>query len=377
MTRFQNPDGVVALVQATDKTRKAQLLIAAAELYASAPAHDFSDKKIFAELFRNLVIDAPSDSRKRVALLLAHCDNTPEDVLISLARDRDPNVAFPVLCHAKSLCERELIAAIGRGPDTLRRAIAMRHDLTPNTLAALELYTSETTGLENTHGYPVQKKPRPVPSNDDLPLGATQPRATRETLLTLERFLAYDGVQRLHALASAEARTLISKSIQQSGKFERTSLKPLSSQDALRLERIAMSGDRAAFANVLAGQLELDAASAKDIVFDVGGEALLVCLKYLGLPGGTVNTILVRLWTAAKTLKNLRILSDVYDRLTPETAMQMMSGWRSDRQAGKHQPLHEDTERHISLRTRDVANRPAEKVAHASNHTISVTRVTR
>ncbi len=377
MTRLQNSDGVVALVQATDKTRKAQLLIAAAEVYASAPAHTFSDKKIFAELFRNLVVDAPAASRRRVALLLAHCDSTPEDVLITLARDSDPNVAYPVLCHAGGLCERELIAAVGRGPDCLRQAIAARSELSPNLLAALEYYSSKKPAVKAAYGYEKKDDLRSRAANDSISSQRAQEQASGGHPLTLDVFLGYDSVQRLHALATAEAKSLARKSMQQSGFLERLTSNPLSEQDAQRMERTALSGDRFAFSEILAYQTGLQKRAAFAIVTDTGGEALLVCLKHLGLPAEKVNTILVRLWTAAKTLKSLRILSDIYERMTPGTAAGLMHEWRGEQSNSRHQPLHEEMERPVSLRSREVAGRSADKTLGSSNHTISVTRVTR
>ncbi|PTW57669.1 uncharacterized protein DUF2336 [Breoghania corrubedonensis] len=147
MTGYTTPKGVGSLVQADVRTRKTQLLLAATELFVATEAPTKIERHVYAELFRQYVDGTPVHERRQVATLLARCPFVPHDCALRLAQDKDASVAHRVLAYSTVLGDCDLIAAIGRGPHAVRRAISLRHDISPEVRAALRRHAGDGDGL--------------------------------------------------------------------------------------------------------------------------------------------------------------------------------------------------------------------------------------
>ncbi|WP_321341806.1 DUF2336 domain-containing protein [Breoghania sp.] len=143
MTGYTTPKGVGSLVQADESTRKAHLLLAATELFVASDAPSRVERHVYAELFRQYITATPVKERRKVATLLSRCGFAPHDCVLALAQDEDVSVAHRVLAYSTVLHDCDLIAAVGRGPQSVRRAISLRRTLSDDVLSALGRYTSD------------------------------------------------------------------------------------------------------------------------------------------------------------------------------------------------------------------------------------------
>ncbi|WP_321505166.1 DUF2336 domain-containing protein [Breoghania sp.] len=176
MTGYTTPKGVGSLVQADESTRKAHLLLAATELFVASDAPSRVERHVYGELFRQYITVTPVAERRKVATLLSRCDFAPHDCVLALAQDEDASVAHRVLAYSTVLSDCDLIAAVGRGPQAVRRAISLRRSLSDDVLSALGRYISEDADFfalddENELG--------PVLAGMDLDIARPYERLTR------------------------------------------------------------------------------------------------------------------------------------------------------------------------------------------------------
>ncbi|WP_319771983.1 DUF2336 domain-containing protein [Breoghania sp.] len=143
MTGYTTPKGVGSLVQADESTRKAHLLLAATELFVASDAPSRVERHVYGELFRQYITATPVAERRKIATLLSRCGFAPHDCVLALAQDEDASVAHRVLAYSTVLSDCDLIAAVGRGPQAIRRAISLRRSLSDDVLSALGRHISE------------------------------------------------------------------------------------------------------------------------------------------------------------------------------------------------------------------------------------------
>ncbi|AXS39940.1 hypothetical protein [Breoghania sp. L-A4] len=171
MTDQQTPKGVVALVQSNVGTRKTRILLAATELFVGCDAPDNVESHVFAELFRQYITETPIEERRRIASLLARCAHAPHETVLTLMRDEDASVAHRVVAYSPLLTHCDLVAAVGRGPEAVRRAVTLRPDLAPDVIAALQRHAAPETlaGLSipgrHTTGPHAPETPADGPTN--------------------------------------------------------------------------------------------------------------------------------------------------------------------------------------------------------------------
>lgn len=205
-------DGVVDLPLEPGRERKAHVLLAASELYVARGYHDAGEERIYEELFRQLLPETPTSQRLAIARLLAAYDHPPECCLEELAADADETVAAAALSGTAPLGEATLIAAVGRGPERVRTAIATRPGLAAPVRLALARHAAPSTLKRMLALAPVG------PDDDILDVLFTRPEVLGELAVPLARhhvlpasllfalFLDLDEAGRMEALAAAETR---------------------------------------------------------------------------------------------------------------------------------------------------------------------------
>jgi uncharacterized protein (DUF2336 family) len=325
-------EGVVDLSLEPDRKRKAGVLLAATELYVARHGHDAGEKRIYAELFRQLLSDTPTGHRRTIAGLLAAYPETPDDCLSLLAADADPQVAALALGTGSLLPETELVARATVGDETVRRAIAARSQM-PARVAEVLIRNADAETL------------RVLIARDDCPLDdgmlallAARPQviaalapalAGRRALpapMLFALFLDLDAAGRMEAIAAAEARALGELARKGDPRVLNASFKPAVLKS---LVDAALSGGVAVFAAHLAYALALPGDTAARLVDDEGGEALVVALRALGTGDSESGRILVRLLGGRVPLERLRQLIALHDRITPRAAMLLVEGLRT------------------------------------------------
>jgi uncharacterized protein (DUF2336 family) len=322
-------DGVVDLPLEPGRERKAHVLLAASELYVARGYHDAGEERIYEELFRQLLPETPTSQRLAIARLLAAYDHPPECCLEELAADADETVAAAALSGTAPLGEATLIAAVGRGPERVRAAIATRPGLAAPVRLALARHAAPSTLKRMLALAPVG------PDDDILDVLFTRPEVLGELAVPLARhhvlpasllfalFLDLDEAGRMEALAAAETRALADLARRGDPRVLHASFKP----EVLRhLVDAALSGGAAAFAAHLAYTLDLDGETAARIVEDRGGEALMVALRALGTNASESGRIAVRVLGQRLPLERLRALLALHDRMTPHASHHLMRG---------------------------------------------------
>lgn len=321
------------------------MLVAAAELYASRTAHDRAERSIFAELTRQLLPETEICDRRRIAELLAGAVDAPAETLSLLSRDPDPLVAGPILAEAAGLAECDLVQAVGRGPEPLRQVIAERDDLSPAVVTALFAQAGAQTLRALMARLADRRVSALAEAADWLPQEALAALETRPEVLSalaeelssakalpapllFGLFLDLGREARMEAIAAAQSRALAELARAGTPQPLHASFKAAVLDG---LVAAALSGGSAAFASHLSYVLGLPAETAVRIADDRTGEALVVCLKTLGVNDGDVARILVRLLGTRLSLDELRELLRLHEQIAPRAAILLVSSWNGGR----------------------------------------------
>ncbi|MCC4246208.1 DUF2336 domain-containing protein [Stappia indica] len=322
-------EGVIDLPMEPGEARKAGLLLAATELYVARQGHDASERRIFAELFRQLLPETPPEHRLTIARLLAAAPETPPECLSLLAADPDSGIAAAALAGETALPETDLIARAASGDAAVHRAIAARSQM-PATVAGVLLRHADAPTLKvllaRPDCPPDERVLELLSAREDMLRALAADLARRHALpaqLLFALFLDLDSAGRMEAIAAAEARALAELARRGDPKLLNVAFKPAVLE---ALVEAALSGGLAVFAARLAHALALPAETAARIVDDPGGEALVLALRALGTGDSESGRILVRVLGQSAALEHLRGLVALHDRVTPRAAMLVMEG---------------------------------------------------
>ena len=262
-------DGVLDLAMEPGDARKAGLLLAATELYVAREGHDVSERRIFAELFRQLLPDTPASQRLVIARLLAAAPAAPQECLSLLAADPDSDIAAAALAGEGALSEPDLIARAASGDAAVHRAIAARSQM-PEPVAHVLLRHADLSTLKV-----LLARPDCPPGDRVLELLSEREEMLRALAADLARrhalpapllfalFLDLDRTGRMEAIAAAEARALAELARRGDPRLLNVAFKPAVLE---ALVAAALSGGVAVFAARLAHALALPAETAARIV---------------------------------------------------------------------------------------------------------------
>lgn len=310
---------------------RSSVLLNATELFVSRETHDGKEQSVFRELALNMLPLTPMADRRRISCLLVRYPLAPEDVLKALGADVDPMTAYPILRHTPNLGEVILLAQIRRGPDSLRKAIAGRDDLTDPLLLAL----AETGSADVIEV---------LLAREDLTLGDdfVSRLCAREGMLKrfgaeldarkilkpdelLSHFPRLGTDLRREAIASAELSSLVQ--LARAGASR--SARPVFKQEVLdRVEQAALCSDEpAVLAYELSYSLGLPRDSAEIAAQDETGEMLLICLKALGFSVDATARILIRTLGTRINATGIRSLLASYTSLSDGAALLLVSRW--------------------------------------------------
>lgn len=330
------------------------VLLAAAELFSGRGRHDAAERKLFGELALNLLPQTAVRDRRRIACLLVRHPQTPQEVLDTLASDSDALTAYPVLKHAPDLPEEILRQQAQAGPDSLRKAIAQRPDLSPAVAMILAaeagpqvvLCLIDRTDVELTDTMTARLFDRPEILSE---LGATfADRGLMAPEDLMAQYLWLESPLRTKALAAAELQALVATA---TGLPRRTPALAAPSPLSAGLTKSVLADDHARFELELARSLGLPLKTARAIIADPSGDAMVIALKALGLDLGSAGSICVRLFGARLDLDQIRGLLRLHNRVSARAAQLLVSAWVAQETLGLktptrgHQPLHVGTDR--------------------------------
>lgn len=299
------------------------------DLYVQKLTHTADEERRYAELALRLldVVDVPT--RTAVAMRLARHLSPPAQIIRRLAADL-PAVAAPLRGHP--LLQRDGGATTLENPAGEAVATAAAAAAAAPAVAAGDI-----------------AKPRPA-ADLNAPIGA-------DVAATLnELFFAADAAERrLIALNLEVAAPLPAGRVRL----------PRDAALIQRLERAALSGNRATFAEQLAQALQVPPAQASRIAGDELGEPLLIAAKALAMPRDVVYRLLLFVNSAiGHSVERVHTLATLYDEMTTQAAEHMVAIWqalqRETRGAAQHRPLFYNDEPRARART---AAAPTRRIA--------------
>lgn len=129
----------------------------------------------------------------------------------------------------------------------------------------------------------------------------------------------------------------------------------------LRLEAAALQRQPNEFSRALEGALGIGRALAERVTRDRSGEPLVVAAKALGMKAAVLQRILLFLDPAiGHSIARVYDLADLFDRLSPSAAAQMVASWRRARPPARpqHAPVYTG-DGHHDTRSRTAPRRQA------------------
>ncbi|MBD8893526.1 DUF2336 domain-containing protein [Roseibium litorale] len=327
------------------------MLRSATDLYVSRQSHDPHEKALYRELAVSSLDRVSTEDRRQIAFQLVRHPDAPQDVLARLAVDEDATTAYPVLRNALHVDHDILLKQAVGGPDSLRRAILGRTDVTLEILDAIAEHGGVDAVRELLHHPDFILDEETVhllcTRHEILPAIGSQ-LAARGVLTSRQMmgsFLSLASDLRMEALASAELTALVALARNGGRKPPRPQIRQ---EVLIELEKTALSGTPEAFSNRLSDATGLALAATSKIAGDNSGEALAVCLKALGIPQISAERMFVRLLGKHLGFLEIRGLSALYDSLSEGAAVALVNQWRAAeepgaRKAGPHQSQYQET----------------------------------
>jgi uncharacterized protein (DUF2336 family) len=253
------------------------LLLSATELFVGVDRHDSSEINIYQELSDNLLASAAERDRRRISALLVRHEQAPQAILKKLALDPDPLTAYPVLRHARSLSEDILLGAAENGPDTLRKALALRKTLSESVKQTLlrRAGSDIIRTLMDRDDNTIDAGTMATLENRREIIADLGSELAARGLLTAEqkmaRFIHLDRHLREEAIAAAELANLVEMTREGGGR----GLKPVFKADLLEILKVsAISGSSQQFAAELGFTLGLPEEIILKMLGEDSGEAL-------------------------------------------------------------------------------------------------------
>lgn len=310
--------------------RQANPLLSATELFVGVDRHDSSEINIFQELSNNLLGSAPERDRRRVAALLVRHPQAPQIILEKLARDPDPLTAYPVLRHTEALSEDILLEAAENGPDSARKALALRDQVSESVKRKLLLHAGSDIirSLLDRDDVTLDSASMAALENRHEILADLGTELAARGLLTADqkmaRFLYLDRPLREEAISAAELANLVEMTRQGGGR----GLKPVFKAELLEiLKASAIRGTNQQFATELGFTLGLPEDVVGRMLREDSGEALAIALKALGFSKSNTTSMLVRLLGSRLTIDDIRRLISISATISAGAARLLVQSW--------------------------------------------------
>lgn len=331
--------------------------------------HSLSDRErdLVVDILRQVLRDAEMDVRRSLAERLAPHAEAPRDLIVTLANDQI-EIARPILLRSEVLEDEDLIAIVRAHAEAHQLAVAGRPRIstalsdvlieTGNTRVAETLLGNRGASLSGQAMIRLTNVARRVPPLRSPLLG--RPELTPE-LATKIYWLVSQELRRTildrFAIPRAQLDAALQATLQDliDGTRGRTSL----TADQLEtVERMAEAGaitPQVLIQTLRLGQIDLFKAlfgriaglgpeAMHQLIAETGGEAMTLACRALRIDKGFFASIflLSRAARPGEQIVDPRELSRVlalYDRLTPESALPILQGWRQNPAAINLVPL--------------------------------------
>jgi uncharacterized protein (DUF2336 family) len=330
-----NLDGLAHLSQRSGVDMRPTLLRVLTDLYVQKLTHTADEERHYTELALRLLDTVDVPTRTAVATRLARHLAPPRRILERLAGDLS-GVAEPVRAHP-------LLRAAAKAEPRQTPAVA------PAAAAKAGAGEVRAPG-EEAPGREAVARP---PADLNAPIGDTVASELNE----------------LFFAANAEERRLILLNLEIAAPLPAGHVNLRRDPTvAQQLERAALTHDREAFAEQLAGALEIPLMQAKRIAGDELGEAIITAAKALGMPRDVLYRILLFVNTAVgHSVERVHALANLFDEMTLQAAQHMVAIWQAlqkpepvaERKPARYQPLLWNDENRVRARPASATVRRA------------------
>jgi uncharacterized protein (DUF2336 family) len=341
-----NLDGLIGLARQDGVDVRPTLVRVLTDLYVHKRTHTPEEEHRFTELALWLLATVDVPTRAAVARKLASYAQAPRLVARRLARDVF-EVAEPILKLSPCLSSDDLLAII--------------RDFGPRYAAAI----SERGGAQAQAGeaaVPTDADVGAVPAPSVISAAAARPEARAgqsmncgPAPLSVMRPRSSVGEQFLGA--GTPERRLLLANLQDGTLTSAEQVFAAATEEALCvLEAAALDRRPEDFMRDLERLLRIPAGIAQQIVADAAGEPLVVVAKALGMRSDVFQRVLLFLNPAiGHSVERVFDLVDLYDEVSTEAALHIVSSWQTavaaEKRTARHQPLHFDDETRKARRT--------------------------
>lgn len=362
MSSFTHLRDLIDLAQEPSSDRRRELLRNVTDLFLENPA-DYTpmEREHFSEILGGVARTMATEVREELARRLASIAEAPRDLVIQLAHDEEVCVATPILETSTVLSQEDLLEIVERCGNGHRAVVATRADiderlsealvdhgddqvvsaLISNNQACIAPATIEKVAVRATSSEILQA---PLIGRDDLPADVMHemywavsgklrtcilersaeldPEIVDKVLVQMERKLLKDN--RVHEKKRSQAQEFIDRKAA-TRELSETLLVDLVRTD--KLEELACG-----FAHLV----KIDAATARRILHDPGGEALAIACKATRFDKSTFSTLALLAQPDKKRgLNATRELLDLYEQIPQDVALRTMRFWRVRSQGTK------------------------------------------
>jgi hypothetical protein len=152
---------------------------------------------------------------------------------------------------------------------------------------------------------------------------------------TAERFAgnrnAAGELSELFFSAGSQERRLILTNLPYALMQPAPAIAPVTGQDSVRrLEIAALNQDSEAFAMELERTISIERELARRLIFDPGGEPIVVIATVLTMPASVFQRILLCLNAAiSRSVQRVYELADLFEEMTPDMALRLLAIWQA------------------------------------------------
>lgn len=353
-----NLDGLLGLANRKGVDVRPTLVRVLTDLYVQRPTHSDEEERRYTELALWLLGSVDVATRAAVGKKLAGYANAPRAVIERLARDVF-DVAEPILMHSPCLTSDELLDITRKCDSRYAAAIAVRFELQARPVDPAAAMTSENIAVTAAPAAaeqpetaiakikvataaptaPGEAPPHQVSAANAPSIPAAQPARS-----------STDAADAFFAASPAERRLMLA-TLEDADPAWPTPLTATPVGDAAkRLERAALGRNLEDYARELQRALRLSPEVAQRIVQDDRGEAIAVAAKALAVSHDVLLRILLVLNPKiGQSVDRVFSLVKLYEELTPQVALRMVSSWRrpglGEAGAERHKPVLWDDEK--------------------------------
>lgn len=370
-----NLDGLIGLARRDGVDIRPTLVRVLTDLYVHKRGHSLDEEYRYTELALWLLATVDVPTRLAVARKLASYDEAPRQVVRRLARDT-LEVAEPILTRSSRLASEDLLAIIKDFGPRYAAAIARRNSpdpasaadhAAPNQQPAATAEESATTSVDDQAATPVMAGETAVPdgatsveakpaaiNSDHTPLDATSTPLSANSAPLGAASVPLGGTSvplgDYFLDAGSPERRLLLANLEDGALTPSEQAFAADTEDAIRaLEAAALQRRPDDFIRGLQQALRIPEHKARLIVHDETGEPLLVAVKALGMRSDMLLRVLLFLNpTIGHSVERVFDLANLFDRLTVEAALHLVSSWQDrhpgEKRTARHQPVAFDDE---------------------------------